>query len=179
MTQSTATVRTDPPPTDAGGAPDIAVDVRHVSKVFHDGEGREMQALRDVSFQVRGSEIVALTGQSGCGKTTLLRIMMGLERADPGTVTIGGNPVRGAGPDRGIVFQNAELLPWRTALGNVEFGLEARGVPKAERREAAQRARSRLVGLCRPPGPAAHELSGACGSGSASPGRSPSTPPCC
>ena len=118
-----------------------------------------MHALRDVSFQVRDSEIVALTGQSGCGKTTLLRIMMGLERATEGTVTIGGNPVRGAGPDRGIVFQNAELLPWRSALGNVEFGLEARGVPKAERREAAQRA-IELVGLVSAANRRPHELSG-------------------
>ncbi|MBC6460506.1 ABC transporter ATP-binding protein [Actinomadura sp. HBU206391] len=163
MTEATAkaTERSPggPAPGDAEQPPDIAVDVRQVSKVFHDDRGREVQALRDVTFQVRRSEIVALTGQSGCGKTTLLRIIMGLERSTSGTVSVGGDPVRGCGPDRGIVFQNAELLPWRTALGNVEFGLEARGVPKAERRAAAQEA-IELVGLGAAAGRRPHELSG-------------------
>ncbi|GAB3153912.1 ABC transporter ATP-binding protein [Microbispora hainanensis] len=138
---------------------DLAVDVQGVSKVFVDDKGREVHALRDVTFQVRRSEIVALTGRSGCGKTTLLRIIMGLEHPTSGMVKVDGDPVRGCGPNRGIVFQNAELLPWRTALANVEFGLEARGLPKAERRAAAERA-IELVGLTHAANRRPHELSG-------------------
>ncbi|GIH45769.1 ABC transporter ATP-binding protein [Microbispora rosea] len=138
---------------------DLAVDVQGVSKVFADDKGREVHALRDVTFQVRRSEIVALTGRSGCGKTTLLRIIMGLEHPTSGTVKVDGEPVHGCGPNRGIVFQNAELLPWRTALANVEFGLEARGLPKAERRAAAERA-IELVGLTQAANRRPHELSG-------------------
>jgi NitT/TauT family transport system ATP-binding protein len=138
---------------------EVTVDVRQISKTFRDDKGREVQALRDVSFQVRRSEIVALTGQSGCGKTTLLRIIMGLERATSGAVVVNGEQVRGCGLDRGIVFQNAELLPWRTALGNVEFGLEARGMPKARRRAVAREA-IELVGLGQAANRRPHELSG-------------------
>ncbi|MFD0855963.1 ATP-binding cassette domain-containing protein, partial [Actinomadura adrarensis] len=133
MKGSAITEPDDRSPAGSDSPADIAVDVRQVSKVFHDDKGRRIDALRNVSLQVRRSEIVAVTGRSGCGKTTLLRIIMGLESASSGTVTVGGKTVRGCGTDRGIVFQNAELLPWRTALGNVEFGLESRGVTKAER----------------------------------------------
>jgi NitT/TauT family transport system ATP-binding protein len=159
MTGSATTAPSGLPALGTGPGPDIAVDVRQVSKIFHDDRGREIQALRDVSFQVRRSEIVALTGRSGCGKTTLLRIIMGLEQSTSGAVMVEGQPVRGCGFDRGIVFQNAELLPWRTALGNVEFGLEARGVPKAERRAAAEQA-IEMVGLSNAAGRRPHELSG-------------------
>ncbi|GLW11111.1 ABC transporter ATP-binding protein [Microtetraspora sp. NBRC 13810] len=138
---------------------DLAVEVRQVSKVFGDDRGHRVQALKDVSFQVRRSEIVALTGRSGCGKTTLLRIIMGLEHPSSGTVVVDGDVVHGPGLNRGIVFQNAELLPWRTALGNVEFGLEARGVPKEERRAAAEGA-IELVGLGHAAHRRPHELSG-------------------
>jgi NitT/TauT family transport system ATP-binding protein len=99
-----------------------------------------------VSLSIDDGEIVALTGLSGCGKTTLLRIIMGLERATSGTVMVGGKVVTGCGYDRGLVFQHAELFPWRTALQNVEFGLEVKGVPKPERRRIA-REKLDLVGL--------------------------------
>ncbi|MEV4673600.1 MULTISPECIES: ABC transporter ATP-binding protein [Actinomadura] len=152
---------TAPSPSAVGAdqAADVIVDVRNVSKTFRGDGGREVHALRDVSFQVRRSEIVALTGRSGCGKTTLLRIIMGLERPSSGTVAVNGTPVTGCGLDRGIVFQNAELLPWRTAVGNVEFGLEARGMSKAKRREAAMEA-IELVGLGHAANRRPHELSG-------------------
>ncbi|NEA21760.1 ABC transporter ATP-binding protein [Actinomadura bangladeshensis] len=152
---------TAPSPSAIGAdqAADVIVDVRNVSKTFRADGGREVHALRDVSFQVRRSEIVALTGRSGCGKTTLLRIIMGLERPSSGSVAVNGTPVTGCGLDRGIVFQNAELLPWRTAVGNVEFGLEARGMSKAKRREVAMVA-IELVGLGHAANRRPHELSG-------------------
>jgi NitT/TauT family transport system ATP-binding protein len=136
-----------------------AVEVRGVSKVFRDGQGREVHALHDVSFTVRSGEIVGLTGHSGCGKTTLIRIIMGLETPTSGTVSVGGDVVQGCGPDRGIVFQHAELLPWRTALGNVLFALESRGTPKQDRRAMAEHALE-LVGLTSAMNRRPHELSG-------------------
>jgi NitT/TauT family transport system ATP-binding protein len=136
-----------------------AVEVRGVSKVFRDGQGREVHALHDVSFTVGSGEIVGLTGHSGCGKTTLIRIIMGLETPTSGTVSVGGDVVQGCGPDRGIVFQHAELLPWRTALGNVLFALESRGTPKQDRRAIAEHTLE-LVGLGSAMNRRPHELSG-------------------
>ena len=125
------------------------VVIKNVSKTFSIQTGRNeetVRALDDVSFSVKDQEIVALTGLSGCGKTTLLRIIMGLEQASSGEVLVGDRTVTGCGYDRGLVFQHAELMPWRTALGNVEFGLEVKGVGKRERREIAEE-KLRLVGL--------------------------------
>lgn len=157
-------IATELAPDKVGGHPprpgnSAAVEVEHVNKVFFAHPARQVQALRDVSFTVNTGEIIALTGRSGCGKTTLLRIIMGLEQATSGTVKVDGKVITGCGLDRGIVFQHAELLPWRTALGNVMFGLESRGVPKAERIDIAQNALE-LVGLGHAMDRHPHELSG-------------------
>ena len=98
-------------------------------------------ALSRVNFTVRDGEIVALIGPSGCGKTTALRIAMGLETASGGKVTVDGREVKGCGHDRGMVFQFAELLPWLSALQNVMFGLEMKGMRGA----AAARDRDRAI----------------------------------
>lgn len=127
--------------------PRVVVD--GVSKEFFIEAGKDLErvhALDSVNLTVGDGEILALTGLSGCGKTTLLRIIMGLETATVGTVSVGGNVVTGCGYDRGLVFQHAELFPWRTALENVEFGLEVKGVPKNERRAIATE-KLELVGL--------------------------------
>ncbi|HUZ72425.1 MAG TPA: ABC transporter ATP-binding protein [Stellaceae bacterium] len=92
------------------------------------GEVQTVRALERVNVTVRDGEIVALIGPSGCGKTTALRIAMGLETASAGRVTVDGREVKGCGYDRGMVFQHAELLPWLTALQNVMFGLEMKGM---------------------------------------------------
>ncbi|MCI2417402.1 ABC transporter ATP-binding protein [Saccharopolyspora sp. K220] len=144
-------------PAEASASTAAGVVVSHVSKTF--GSKQRVDALSDVSFEVAAGEIVALTGHSGCGKTTLLRIIMGLETATSGTVTVGGRPVDGCDPKCGIVFQHAELLPWRTARGNVEFGLQARGMGRAERREVADRCLE-LVGLSHAADRRPDELSG-------------------
>jgi len=128
---------------------DDRVVIENVSKTFTIQTGQvqeQVHALADVSFSVSAGEIVALTGLSGCGKTTLLRIVMGLETASSGRVLVGGKEVTGCGYDRGLVFQHAELMPWRTALSNVEFGLEVKGVPRQERRQIALE-KLELVGL--------------------------------
>ena len=125
------------------------VRLEGISKDFFvrvDGKDHTVHALDKVSFFVREGEIVALTGVSGCGKTTTLRIVMGLESASAGSVEVDGRRVTKPGYDRGMVFQHAELQPWRTALGNVEFGLEVKGVASKERREKAIQY-LKLVGL--------------------------------
>jgi len=111
-----------------------------------DGGVQAVQALDRLSFTVRDGEVVALIGPSGCGKTTALRIAMGLESASGGRVTVDGVEVNRCGYDRGMVFQHAELLPWLTALKNVEFGLEMKGVRGAALRDTATKYLT-LVGL--------------------------------
>jgi NitT/TauT family transport system ATP-binding protein len=126
-----------------------AIDLIDVSKCFTlrvGGIEQTVQALSGLSFSVTDGEIVALIGPSGCGKTTALRIAMGLEAASGGRVTVDGNVVTGCGHDRGMVFQHAALLPWLTALENVIFGLEMKGMRGEALRETAQRYLD-LVGL--------------------------------
>jgi len=138
------------------------VSLVDVSKRFTlrvDGNVQVVQALNRVSFTVEDGEIVALIGPSGCGKTTALRIAMGLESASAGKVTVDGREVRGCGFDRGMVFQFAELLPWLTALQNVMFGLEMKGMRGAELRDTATRYLE-LVGLKDSLNRRPHQLSG-------------------
>src|ERR1700709_175205 len=138
------------------------VDLVNVSKQFMlriDGRVQTVKALDRVSFAVRDGEIVALIGPSGCGKTTALRIAMGLETASGGKVTVDGREVKGCGHDRGMVFQFAELLPWLTALQNVMFGLEMKGMRGQELRATATRYLE-LVGLSDSQNRRPHQLSG-------------------
>src|SRR5689334_24789833 len=97
-----------------------------LGKIFRTDRG-ETVALLSVDLGVGESEFVALVGTSGCGKSTLLSIAAGLESHDEGTITIDGEPITMPGLDRGVVFQSYTLLPWLTALGNVEFALKAAG----------------------------------------------------
>nr|WP_309141318.1 ABC transporter ATP-binding protein [Streptomyces composti] len=118
-----------------------------------------LTALDGIDLEIAAGEFTVLVGPSGCGKSTLLDLLGGLTRPDGGRILLDGAPVTGPGLDRGIVFQQYALLPWRTAQGNVEFGLEATGVP---RRERAERAREflDLVGLAGFEDRHPHELSG-------------------
>ena len=123
------------------------IQVDHASKRFPlpDGKG-EFRVLDDVSLSVRAGEVVALLGRSGSGKSTLLRIMAGLIRPSQGRVLSHGQPLLGASRHVGMVFQSFALLPWLSVQENVELGLAARHVPRAERAERALRAID-LVGL--------------------------------
>jgi NitT/TauT family transport system ATP-binding protein len=105
-----------------------------------------VEALREVSFQVRRGEFVSIIGPSGCGKSTLLEIIGGLKSKTAGRILLKGREINGIDPSVKIVFQEDTTLPWRTALGNVELGLEVRGIPKEERRERCLEM-IRLVGL--------------------------------
>ena len=116
-----------------------------VGKQFQSGSGT-VKALRDVDFGVQEGEFVCIIGSSGAGKTTLFRIIAGLEEPTSGTVWLDGEPVDGPGTDRGMVFQEYGLFPWRTVLGNVAFGLEQREMSEPARRERAEEMID-LVGL--------------------------------
>ncbi len=120
---------------------------------------RTVDILKDVNLTIEKNEFVSIVGASGSGKTTLLRIVAGLTLADGGSVEIQGRKVSGPGPDRAMVFQSINLLPWRDVLGNVEFALELRRIPPAERRERAMRF-IELVGLDKHLHSYPHELSG-------------------
>ena len=121
------------------------VAVESVGKTFQSGDGT-VTALEDVDFAVAEGEFVCLVGPSGCGKTTLFRIIAGLESATEGTVLLDGEPVEGPDIDRGMVFQEYGLFPWRTVRENVAFGLEQLEYDDAER-EARTQAMLDLVGL--------------------------------
>jgi NitT/TauT family transport system ATP-binding protein len=111
-------------------------------------------------LSIGASEFVCIVGPSGCGKSTLLNIIAGFLAPAVGEILIGGKKVDGHGMDRGVVFQDfAQLFPWRTALGNVSFGLEMKGVPKDERDKIA-REQLRLVKLEKFTASYPHHLSG-------------------
>lgn len=130
---------------DAGAAGDTsatAADSDEAATVSVDSLGktyasdrRTVEALSDVEFAVEDGEFVCIVGPSGCGKTTLFRIIAGLEDATSGAVTLDGSPVTGPGTDRGMVFQEYGLFPWRTVSENVAFGLEEQGVEEPARSE--------------------------------------------
>src|ERR1700682_4023059 len=133
----------------AQSVPPPKIDVRHVSKAFHHWRGKvdsPVVALRDVSLQGTAGGVWCLVGSSGCGKTTLLRLMHGLLQPDTGQVLIDGTPNYAPGPHAGFVFQSFRLPPWRTVADNVEFPLQIHGMPRAQRLSRAQQY-LRLVGL--------------------------------
>jgi NitT/TauT family transport system ATP-binding protein len=117
-----------------------------VNHVYRPPRGREVLALDQVSLEVANREFVALLGPSGCGKSTLLYLIGGFLPVEAGTISVDGKPVSGPGPDRGIVFQHFALFPWKTVRGNILYGLERQGMPKAEREQRAMEF-IELVGL--------------------------------
>jgi NitT/TauT family transport system ATP-binding protein len=136
--------------------------VRRLSKVFfeqNDPRRPGLVALFDVSLTIRKNEFVSLLGPSGCGKTTLIRIIAGLIEPDHGEIAVDGKAVTAPGRDRCMVFQQFGLLPWRTVLSNVEFGLEIEGVAK-EQRHSIARNYLELVGLKGFEGYYPHQISG-------------------
>jgi len=113
------------------------IEIHDVSLVY-ETPGGPVLAVQDVNVELKESEFLCLLGPSGCGKSTLLNIVAGFLTPTSGEILIGGKAVNGSGTDRGVVFQDfAQLFPWRTALGNVAFGLEMKGVPKDQREEIA------------------------------------------
>ena len=122
------------------------IDCRDVSHWFVKDDGSASQVLDRISLTIENHRFVSLLGPSGCGKTTLLRTMHGLILPSSGSVMIGGERVTGPGADRAMVFQEHNLLPWKTAIENVQFGCKLVGIAPAESRERARDAMA-LMGL--------------------------------
>jgi NitT/TauT family transport system ATP-binding protein len=114
------------------------ISIERVSKSFETSRDRQHLALSDISLSVARGEFVSILGPSGCGKSTLLYIVGGFVMPTGGAVTVNDMPVTGPGPDRGPVFQEFALFPWKTVLGNVMYGVEERGAPKEEARNRAR-----------------------------------------
>jgi NitT/TauT family transport system ATP-binding protein len=116
----------------------MGISFREVSHTYRPPRGRPVLALQNVSLDVREREFLALLGPSGCGKSTLLYLLGGFLPVEAGTITVGGRPVSGPGPDRGIVFQNFALFPWKTVRQNILYGLQKQRLPRAAREKRAQ-----------------------------------------
>ncbi|MCR5282620.1 MAG: ABC transporter ATP-binding protein [Lachnospiraceae bacterium] len=114
------------------------IEIDHLSLNYVEKKG-SFTALSDVSFSIQEGEFVSIIGASGCGKSTLLSVLEGLNRPSSGTVKINGEPVKGCGIDRGVVFQQYSLFPWMTARNNVAFGI------KQSRKELSRRERLQLA----------------------------------
>ncbi len=127
--------------------PDTILKVSGVGHIFvPEDRTRPVEALRDIDFEIRAGEFVAIVGPSGCGKSTLCDLVAGLLRPTRGTLLLKDEPIRGPHPAVGIVFQEDSTLPWLTTLENVGFGLRMRGIPRAEWESRAARMME-LVGL--------------------------------
>ena len=114
-----------------------ALEFRDVVRSFPSKGGADLVAIADITFDVRPKEFVAIVGPSGCGKSTVLNLTAGLDKPSSGSVRVSGELVTGPNAHVGFMLQKDLLLPWRSIVRNVEFGLEARDVSKKERRERA------------------------------------------
>lgn len=121
--------------------------IQSVSKTYFDPyAGANVTAVHDISLKVNQGEFISIVGPSGCGKTTLLNMIAGFLPISGGSITIDDKPIKGPGPDRGVVFQTFALFPWKTVIDNVGFGPRMRGLPKKECDQLALEFLS-LVGL--------------------------------
>ncbi len=110
-----------------------SLTIQNLSKTYFDPyAGAHMTAVQDISLTVKQGEFVSIVGPSGCGKTTLLNMLAGFIAPSGGSIMIDDKPVKGPGPERGVVFQTFALFPWKTVLENVGFGPRMRGLPSAE-----------------------------------------------
>lgn len=141
------------------------IRLERVSKTFtvrddkQKGVVKQFTAVENLDFTVNEGEFITLVGPSGCGKSTMLDLLGGLSTPTKGRILIDGREVTGPGLDRGTVFQQYALFPWKTARGNIEFGLEAKGIPKKDWQEQANYYLD-LVGLSKFADRYPHELSG-------------------
>ncbi len=114
------------------------IAIEGLGKSFETARRTSHLALTDISLDVADGEFVSILGPSGCGKSTLLYIVGGFVQPTQGTVAVDGKPVTGPGPDRGPVFQEFALFPWKTVLGNVMYGPLERGMAKSKAEEKAR-----------------------------------------
>jgi sulfonate transport system ATP-binding protein len=139
--------------------PALAIEIRSVSKWFTEPSGAPYAALRDFTLAVQPGEFCAVVGPTGCGKSTTLTLVAGLEKPSTGTVSVAGRPVSGIPADVGVVFQQDAVFPWKTVLGNVAAGPRFRGHSRGDARAQA-RDWLRRVGLSAFEDYYPHQLSG-------------------
>ena len=136
----------------------MAFKIKEVNKIFHN-KNLDIEILKDLNLTIEDGEFVVVLGPSGCGKTTLLRMLAGLEFPSTGTITENDMPILKPSTDRGFVFQQYSLFPWRNVLDNVAFGLEISGMEEEERYEKAK-TYIEMVGLSAFLDSYPHQLSG-------------------
>lgn len=113
------------------------LSIKALAKTYPSETGEPVEALKPTDIEIAAGEFVVIVGPSGCGKSTLLNMLAGFGEPSAGEARIGDVKITGPDIDRGMVFQSYALFPWLNVIGNVEFGLEHKGVPKRERREIA------------------------------------------
>ena len=114
------------------------LEAKNIEKYFkHDG--KQLKTLDGINLNVNDGEFVCIVGTSGCGKSTFLRTIAGLETPDSGKILLDGQPLSDTGPDRIMVFQEGALFPWLNVQDNVEYGLKVAGIPKEKRNEISHR----------------------------------------
>ncbi len=137
------------PEVETGSAPEPSaamIEIDHVSQTFQTSGRQSHLAISDISLRIEDGAFVSILGPSGCGKSTLLYIVGGFVNPTEGVAKVKGAAITGPGPDRGPVFQEFALFPWKNVLGNVMYGLRQQGVPRAEA-EAQSRRLIEMVGL--------------------------------
>src|SRR5699024_10119824 len=160
MAKTAGSARPDPTVESDSMPEESVLEIRDVSKSYFSASNGELNILDTINLLVRPNEFISIVGASGCGKTTLMKIMAGLLKATQGQVLIDGSPVSGPRPsETAVVFQEDALLPWFKVKDNVAIGLAAQGVRKAEQRD---RVKSSLatVGLADHADAYPHQLSG-------------------
>ncbi|WP_117190229.1 ABC transporter ATP-binding protein [Rhizobium terrae] len=115
----------------------IKISFQNVAKTFNIAGQTSFNALQGLNLDIEDGEFITVVGPSGCGKSTAMNIAAGLTNPSSGQVLVDSIPVKGPGPERGVIFQQYALFPWLTVRENVEFGLQIAGHPKAERRRIA------------------------------------------
>src|SRR3984885_12849742 len=130
----------------APGASTAMIEIDHVSQTFQTSGRQSHLAISDISLTIEDGAFVSFLGPSGCGKSTLLYIVGGFVNPTEGVAKMKGAAIAGPGPDRGPVFQEFALFPWKNVLGNVMYGLRQQGVPRADA-EAQSRRLIEMVGL--------------------------------
>jgi NitT/TauT family transport system ATP-binding protein len=114
------------------------LEIRNLNQSFLRDDGSRLVVLDNISLEVNDKEFVCILGSSGCGKTTLLRMIAGLDTAESGSIVLDGEEMKGTNPKVGMVFQEYSLFPWRTVIDNIAFGLEMQGMKKEERFRVAE-----------------------------------------
>lgn len=120
--------------------------IKNLTKKFITETGREIQVLEDINLTIYDNEFLLIIGPSGCGKTTLLSCIAGFETPTSGSIVMDGKQITKPGSERGVVFQETAVFPWRKVEKNVEYGLEVKKVPKAQRKAIANKY-LKMVGL--------------------------------